>query len=97
MSGFASWLKRAAGGHAKSDSRSEPKAASSSANQPQQPQQAAKQPASVPAPYPPVETLPPAMLRHGEFVGSLDCGTTYVVDLTRFIAPSDIRAGPRGS
>lgn len=73
MSGFASWLKRAASGHSRTESRSESKLASSA---PQPP----KEPTNVPAPAP-VKDSPaqPIMLRHGEFVGSLDCGTTYVV------------------
>ena len=78
MSGFASWLKRAAGGHTKSDTRSESKLASAPGRQ-QQSQQQAAQP---PKPAPKESTAPvvkkPEMLRHGEFVGSLDCATTYV-------------------
>ncbi|KAF7794405.1 hypothetical protein EIP86_005539 [Pleurotus ostreatoroseus] len=76
MSGFASWLKRAASGHSRTESRSESKLASSA---PQPP----KEPTNVSTPAP-VKDSPPAqsiMLRHGEFVGSLDCGTTS----TRFM------------
>ena len=80
MSGFASWLKRAASSHSKSASKSDSKAASSSAQR----QQPTQPPANTTAPTQAKETtapaaVEPAMLRHGEFVGSLDCGTTYVV------------------
>ncbi|KAJ3553544.1 hypothetical protein NM688_g3551 [Phlebia brevispora] len=81
MSGFASWIKRAASGHSKSDSRS----ASSSAQSPQRTaQQPAKEPVKVPTTpkeAPAAIPVDPPMLRHGEFIGSLDCGTTS----TRFI------------
>ena len=72
MSGFASWLKRATGGVPKSESRSESKLASAPvARQQQQPKAAPKEQTAPVA-------IKPEMLRHGEFVGSLDCGTTYV-------------------
>ncbi|PSS30992.1 hypothetical protein PHLCEN_2v2480 [Hermanssonia centrifuga] len=65
MSGFSTWLKRATSGHSRTQSKTDSKTA---------PSAILKSPTKESA-------TTPAMLRHGEFVGSLDCGTTS----TRFM------------
>ncbi len=94
MSGFASWLKRAASGHGKSDSRTASTLASST---PQPPPKEPIKATSVETTTPVKPSVPaqPAMLRHGEFIGSLDCGTTYVFSLAAcFENFTDFDTGP---